>query len=610
MRRINTRELDKEITAQPPKVTSQLLKRIYLYLKPYQLQVGLSILVILFASLLGVLPSMLTGRIIDEGFIGGNFTKLVTLIAASFLVLILTGLVGLLQSYLGSWLSQNIGKDMRNHMYGHLQKLSQGFYSSGKQGEIITRMTSDISGVQSFVTGTLTQTIANLATLTTSMIAMFQMNGALAIVAILIVPLLIFPIKLVGKKRWELTNESQDLNDEANELLNETLSVSGQQLVKLFTKEEAEYARYSSINENLTTVKIKEATVGRWFRMIAQTFVEAGPMFIYLVGGFMLLVNNHQGLTVGDITVLVALMSRMYRPLMQLMDIHIEFIRSLALFTRIFDYLDMPVEIENKPDATLPTTLTGDLSFNAVTFHYNEQSPILKGINFQVNEGETLAIVGPSGAGKSTIFNLIPRLYDVTGGEIKMGGHDIRDLDLHFLRQNIGMVTQETYLFNASIRDNLLYAKSDATEEELIQACKEANIHTFISNLPDGYDTQVGNRGIKLSGGEKQRLSIARVFLKDPKILILDEATSSLDSLSEGLIQEALSSLLKNKTSLVIAHRLSTIMSADKILVLEDGKEVERGTHQQLLQNDGMYKLMYDTQFKPYLNEERTLVSA
>ena len=610
MRRINTRELDKEITAQPPKVTSQLLKRIYLYLKPYQLQVGLSILVILFASLLGVLPSMLTGRIIDEGFIGGNFTKLVTLIAASFLVLILTGLVGLLQSYLGSWLSQNIGKDMRNHMYGHLQKLSQGFYSSGKQGEIITRMTSDISGVQSFVTGTLTQTIANLATLTTSMIAMFQLNGALAIVAILIVPLLIFPIKLVGKKRWELTNESQDLNDEANELLNETLSVSGQQLVKLFTKEEAEYARYSSINENLTTVKIKEATVGRWFRMIAQTFVEAGPMFIYLVGGFMLLVNNHQGLTVGDITVLVALMSRMYRPLMQLMDIHIEFIRSLALFTRIFDYLDMPVEIENKPNATLPTDITGDLRFNNVTFHYTEQSPILKGINFQVNEGETLAIVGPSGAGKSTIFNLIPRLYDVTGGEIKMGGHDIRDLDLHFLRQNIGMVTQETYLFNASIRDNLLYAKSDATEEELIQACKEANIHTFISNLPDGYDTEVGNRGIKLSGGEKQRLSIARVFLKDPKILILDEATSSLDSLSEGLIQEALSSLLKNKTSLVIAHRLSTIMSADKILVLEDGKEVERGTHQQLLQNDGMYKLMYETQFKPYLNEDRTLVSA
>lgn len=610
MRRINTRELDKAITAQPPKITRQLLNRIYLYLKPYQLQVGLSILVILFASLLGVLPSMLTGRIIDEGFIGGNFNKLVMLIAASFVVLVLTGLVGLLQSYLGSWLAQNIGKDMRIHLYGHLQKLSQDFYSSGKQGEIMTRMTSDISGVQSFVTGTLTQTIANLATLTTSMIAMFRLNGALAIVAILIVPLLIFPIKMVGKKRWELTNETQDLNDEANEILNETLSVSGQQLVKLFTKEEVEYARYRTLNETLTKVKIKETTVGRWFRMIAQTFVEAGPMFIYLIGGFMILVYNHQGLTVGDITVLVALMSRMYRPVMQLMDIHIEFIRSLALFTRIFDYLDMPVDIENKPDALTPADLTGDLSFENVTFHYNEHAPILKGINFHVNEGETLAIVGPSGAGKSTIFNLIPRLYDVVGGAIKLGGYDLRDLDLHFLRQNIGMVTQETYLFNASIRENLLYAKSDATEEELIEACKKANIHSFIANLPEGYDTPVGNRGIKLSGGEKQRLSIARVFLKDPQILILDEATSSLDSLSEGLIQEALRTLLKGKTSLVIAHRLSTIMSADNIIVLENGQEVERGTHQQLLQNDGMYKLMYETQFKPYLNEDRTLVSA
>ena len=607
MRRINNRELDREINAQPPKITLQLLNRIYLYLKPYTLQVSMSMLIILLAALLGVLPSMLTGRIIDEGLIGGDFNKLVILIATSFFVLILTGIVGLIQSYLGAWLSQNIGKDFRNQLYGHLQQLSQGFFSSGKQGEIITRMTSDITGVQSFVTGTLTQTVSNLAVLTTSIVAMFQLTGIMALVGILIVPLLVFPIKIVGKKRWELTNESQDLNDEANELLNETLSVSGQQLVKLFTKEHTEYDRYSDINEKLTKVKIRETTVGRWFRMVAHTFVEAGPMIIYLVGGFMILVNNQQGLTVGDITVLVALMTRMYRPIIQLMDIQIEFIRSLALFTRIFDYLDMPIEIDNKPDAILPNHITGDLSFNKVAFHYNEDSQILHDISFQVKEGETLAIVGPSGAGKSTIFNLIPRLYDVIGGEIKMGDYDIRELDIHFLRQNIGMVTQETYLFNASIRENLLYAKSDATEEELIQACKEANIHDFISKLPEGYDTQVGNRGIKLSGGEKQRLSIARVFLKDPKILILDEATSSLDSISEGLIQEALSSLIKNKTSLVIAHRLSTIMSADNILVLDNGHEVERGTHRELLEHDGMYKLMYETQFKPYLNETKQL---
>ena len=610
MRRINHRELDREINEQPPVITLHILKRIYHYLKPYTFQVVLMMVIILLAALLGMLPAILTGRIIDEGFIGGDFNQLTTLISTSFIVLLLTGLIGLTQSFLGAWLSQNIGKDMRNQMYGHLQKLSQGFYASGKQGEIITRMTSDISGVQSFVTGTLTQTVSNLAVLITSIVAMIQLNWVLALVSMLIVPLLVFPIKIVGKKRWALTNESQDLNDDANEILNETLSVSGQQLVKLFTKEETEYQRYRSVNEQLTQVKVKETTVGRWFRMVAQTFIEAGPMFIYLAGGIMLLINHYQGLTVGDITILVALTTRMYRPLMQLMDIHIEFIRSLALFNRIFNYLDMPIEIKNNVHALSPKQIKGDLSFNNVSFHYKEDTRILHDISFQVKEGETLAIVGPSGAGKSTLFNLIPRLYDVIGGEIKLDDYNIQELDLHFLRQNVGLVTQETYLFNASIRENLLYAKSDATQEELIKACKEANIHNFIMNLPDGYDTEVGNRGIKLSGGEKQRISIARVFLKDPKILILDEATSSLDSISEGLIQDALSSLIKNKTSLVIAHRLSTIISADKILVLDNGHIVESGTHQQLLENDGMYKLMYETQFKPYINDTQQLASA
>ena len=610
MRRINHRELNRQINEQPPVITLHILKRIYHYLKPYTFQVVLMMVIILLAALLGMLPAILTGRIIDEGFIGGDFNQLTTLISTSFIVLLLTGLIGLTQSFLGAWLSQNIGKDMRNQMYGHLQKLSQGFYASGKQGEIITRMTSDISGVQSFVTGTLTQTISNLAVLITSIVAMIQLNWVLALVSMLIVPLLVFPIKIVGKKRWALTNESQDLNDDANEILNETLSVSGQQLVKLFTKEETEYQRYRSVNEQPTQVKVKETTVGRWFRMVAQTFIEAGPMFIYLAGGIMLLINHYQGLTVGDITILVALTTRMYRPLMQLMDIHIEFIRSLALFNRIFNYLDMPIEIKNNVHALSPKQIKGDLSFNNVSFHYKEDTRILHDISFQVKEGETLAIVGPSGAGKSTLFNLIPRLYDVIGGEIKLDDYNIQELDLHFLRQNVGLVTQETYLFNASIRENLLYAKSDATQEELIKACKEANIHNFIMNLPDGYDTEVGNRGIKLSGGEKQRISIARVFLKDPKILILDEATSSLDSISEGLIQDALSSLIKNKTSLVIAHRLSTIISADKILVLDNGHIVERGTHQQLLENDGMYKLMYETQFKPYINDTQQLASA
>lgn len=610
MRGFNNRNLDREISTQPPKITLQLLKRIYLYLRPYMPQLIIIIIVILLGAALGILPSILTGRIIDEGFISGDFKQLLSLIATSVLVLLLISGVGLIQSYLGSWLSQNIGKDMRNEMYAHLQKLSQRFYSSGKQGEIITRMTTDISGVQSFITGTLTQTVSNLAILTMSVIAMFQLSWSLGLVGVMIVPLLVLPIKIVGRKRWELTNESQDLNDDANEIINETLSVSGQQLVKLYTKEQDEYERYRNINDQLTKVKVREATAGRWFRMIAQTFIEVGPMFIYLVGGVMILLNNYQDLTVGDITVLVALMTRMYRPLMQIMDIQIEFIRSLALFTRIFNYLDMPVEIDNNPDAIRPQDIKGDLHFNHVSFSYKEDSPTLHDISFQVNEGETLAIVGPSGAGKSTLFNLIPRLYDVIDGEITLGGYNIKDLDLQFLRQNIGMVTQETYLFNTTIKENLLYAKKDATEDELIKACKQANIHDFIASLPDGYDTEVGNRGIKLSGGEKQRISIARAFLKDPKILILDEATSSLDSISEGLIQEALEPLMQSRTNLVIAHRLSTIMSADKILVLENGHEVERGTHQQLLQNDGMYKSMYETQFKPYLIDTQNIASA
>lgn len=603
MRRLNNRELDKEINETPPKVTKELLQRISFYFKPYYLQLFLVTVTVLLAALLGVFPPILTGRIIDDGFIGGDFNMLLKLIAASFLVLILTGLVGLLRSFLSSWLSQNIGKDMRNQMYSHLQRLSHSFYTSGKQGEIITRMTSDISGVETVITGTLTESLSNVAILATSIVAMFQKNWILALVGMMIVPLLVIPIKLVGNKRWALTNESQNLNDHANEILNETLSVSGQQLVKLFTKEEDEYKRYSAVNERLSKLRIRENTVGRWFRMAAHTFIDAGPMFIYLGGGILILLMGYDGLTVGDITVLVALMTRMYRPLIQLMDIQIEFIRSLALFNRIFSYLDMPIEIDSKADAIIPKDIRGDLSFENVSFYYNEGSPIIQNISFEVPEGRTLALVGRSGAGKSTIFNLIPRLYDTIEGQIKIDGYDIKDLDLQFLRRNVGMVTQETYLFNASIKDNLLYAKSHATEEEIIKACKEANIHEFISSLPQGYHTIVGNRGVKLSGGEKQRISIARVILKDPKILILDEATSSLDSISESLIQEALEPLMKTRTSLVIAHRLSTIMMADEILVLDEGGVAERGTHNELLENEGLYKLMYETQFKPYLED-------
>lgn len=308
-------------------------------------------------------------------------------------------------------------------------------------------------------------------------------------------------------------------------------------------------------------------------------------------------------LTVGDISVMVALLGRMYQPINSLMNIQVDLIRSMALFTRIFEYYDMPVDIKNEPDAITPASVTGNLRFENVSFYYDEKMPILNGINFDLEAGKSIAIVGPSGAGKSTIINLIPRLYDVTGGRILLDGMDIRKLDLVFLRKNIGIVTQDTYLFNGTIRENLLYARFDATDEELVEACKKANIHDFIMAQPNGYDTIVGNRGLKLSGGEKQRISIARVILKDPAIMIFDEATSSLDSISESLIQDAIEPLIKGRTSIIIAHRLSTIMAVDEILVISGGQVVEQGKHHELVAKGGIYTELYETQFRRALED-------
>ena len=373
-------------------------------------------------------------------------------------------------------------------------------------------------------------------------------------------------------------------------------------LVKLFTNEKYEYEKYEKANQRMVKLNIKESLVGRWFGVVINTLTTIGPMLIYFVGG-LLMIKYDRDLTVGDISVMVALLSRMYMPVNMLLNIQVEVTRSMALFTRIFEYFDMPVEIKNSPDAITPSSVKGTLKFDNVHFHYIKEKPVLKGISFELKEGKSIAIVGPSGAGKSTIINLIPRIYDVVDGQILLDGMDIRKLDLSFLRKNVGMVTQDTYLFNGTIRDNLLYAKFDATEDEIKKACIKANIHEFIMAQPEGYDTIVGNRGLKLSGGEKQRLSIARVILKDPAILIFDEATSSLDSISENLIQEAIEPLIKQRTSIVIAHRLSTIMAVDEILVISDGHVVEKGTHNELVSRGGIYSELYETQFRRALDD-------
>lgn len=596
MRGIGRGYLTDEEKANRPKVTLSLLKRIFSYLSPYWKQMLLVFLFIILSSILGLLPSVLTGRIIDEGLINRDMRMLIFLILVSLGVTLTANLIRVGESYLNNWIAQHITFDMRNKMYGHLQQMSQRFFTTHNQGDIITRMTSDISGVERVVTSTFTSILSNAITLIVAVVIMFKENWILAGVGVLVIPLFTIPTRWAGKTRWELTQDAQECNDEINGILNETLSVSGQLLVKLFCKEKDEYNRYKNVNYKMIKLNIKESMAGRWFMVIINTFSSVGPMLLYLVGGILMMKYNSD-LSVGDITVLVALLGKMYGPVNSLLNIQVEWIRSMALFTRIFEYFDMPIEIKNPENPIIPKKVDGNIEFKNVEFSYNSERKILKDINFELKSGQSIALVGPSGSGKSTIANLIPRLYDVCNGSITFDGEDVRNLDLTWLREQIGIVSQETYLFNGTIRENLLYAKPNATDDEIMDACKKANIANFILNQEKGLDTMVGNRGLKLSGGEKQRLSIARVLLKNPALLIFDEATASLDSISEKKIQDAINPIIDSRTSILIAHRLSTILAADEILVIKDGVIAERGVHEDLVKSGGTYTELYETQF-------------
>ena len=596
--------LTEEEKKNMPKVTAALMKRILSYLKPYWFQFVLVFLAILLSAVLGLLPSIITGRIVDEALVGRNMQLLIRLLIMAFVTLAASQIIGVMESYINAWISQRIIFDMKNQMYDHLQHMPHAFFTSEKQGNIITRMNTDISGVSSVISGTLASIVSNIATVVTTLVALFTMSWKLAIVGIVVIPLLVLPTKSVGRTRWMILNESQAKSDELNQLINETLSVSGSLLVKLFTREEREYERFVKVNEEVTRLQLKEQRSGKWFRVIMGMFTQLGPLLIYFAGGYLIISRADPTLTVGVITATVALINRLYRPIESLLNIHVDFTRSLSLFTRIFDYFDMENPIVSKPDGAKPDVTNGDIVYDHVAFSYSPDKPLLTDIHFTVPGGQMYAVVGPSGSGKSTVVNLIPRLYDVNAGSVSVAGVDVRDFDLKYLRSCIGVVTQDTYLFNGTIRENLLYAKEDATQQEIEDACRTANLHEFIANQPDGYETVVGNRGLKLSGGEKQRLSIARVILKDPKILILDEATSALDSISENAIQDALEVLMQGRTSIVIAHRLSTILKADRILVVKDGVIAEQGSHEELLRRNGTYRELYETQFRQVLDQE------
>ena len=587
-----------------PKVTLALIKRILSYLKPYTFQFLLVFVVIGISSVLGLLPSVITGKIVDKISMGGTVLQLLNLLIIAFIVLSASQIISVLERYINAWISQKIIFDMKNQMYAHLQGMSHSFFMSEKQGDIITRMNSDINGVSSVISGTLASVVSNILTVATTLFYLFYTDWRLAIVGIIIIPLLIIPTKSVSRRRWSLLSLAQAKNDEINQHIEETLSVSGSVLTKLFTKEKRERERFRKINGEYTEISVREQRAGSWFHIFLGLIMEVGPLLIYFAGGYLVLTKTSTDLTIGDITVVVALVNRLYFPVRTLLNLHVEFTRSLALFVRIFDYYDRPQEIVNCENPQYPDMSLVDVKFRDVKFSYDPKKPILKGVDFTLPHGKTYAIVGASGAGKSTIINLIPRLYDVTGGSVEVAGVDVRNIDLTHLRRSIGIVTQDTYLFNGTIIENLMYAKEDASREEIEQACKTANIHDFIVSLPDGYDTVVGNRGLKLSGGEKQRVSIARVLLKNPEILILDEATSSLDSISESAIQEAFDRLTVGRTCLIIAHRLSTVLGADKIMVVENGEIAEFGSHDELIEKNGTYRSLYDTQFKRVIEKE------
>ena len=589
-----------------PEISLKLILRILKYLKPYKWYFLLVFLALIVSAVLGLFPSIITGAIVDAIVIESrNMQALIRLVVLAFLVLTASQIISVLEQYINSWISQKIIFDMRNEMYNHLQHMPYSFFTNEKQGDILTRMNSDINGVSSVISGMLTSIVSNILTVGISVFYLFYTDWRLAIVGLLILPLIIFPTRSVGKKRWALLSKSQEKHDELNQQVNETLSVSGALLVKLFTKEKTEFENYKIKNGEATKISIKEQRAGSWFHVMLGMFIQAAPLLIYCAGGFLIISGKDKGLTVGDITIVVTLVNRLYQPVRMLLDVHVNFVRSLALFTRIFEYLDRDTEIQSLPDAKNPDLSDCSIEFKNVRFSYEASKEILKGVNFSVPNGQMYAIVGTSGAGKSTVIGMIPRLYDVCEGTVEIAGEDVRNFSLSYLRQNIGVVTQDTYLFNGTILENLLYAKPDASMEEIISATKTANIYDFIDKLPQKFDTLVGNRGLKLSGGEKQRVSIARVILKNPKILILDEATSSLDSVSESLIQTAFESIMKGRTSIVIAHRLSTIMAADKIMLLENGVISRMGSHDELLATSEGYKELYETQFRKVIDYEK-----
>jgi ATP-binding cassette subfamily B protein len=530
---------------------------------------------------------------------------------------IVNGALGLWQTYTNNVVGQNVMRDLRNALYTHLQHMPLRFFTSTRTGEIQSRLSNDVGGVQSVLTDTASGILANVTTVLSTVVAMTILSWQLTVLSLAILPVFLMLSRKVGRVRRQVSGQTQESLADLTAIMQETLSVSGILLSKAFGRQAYEIERFQKENRRLSQLEIKQTMVGRGFFSMVQIFFSITPAFVYLLGGYLLLKGHYSGSPAnlaGTIVTFTTLQSRLFFPMGQLLNVNIEIQSSLALFDRIFEYLDLEREITNRDGALdlQPSEVRGEVRLRDVWFRYERTLPgeeerlwTIAGVDFIAKPGELVALVGPSGAGKTTLTYIIPRLYDVHRGSAEIDGIDVRDIRLESLGEIIGMVTQETYLFNTSVRDNLRYGNPDATDAEIEAAAKAAHIYERVVEMPEGFDTVLGERGYRMSGGEKQRLAIARVILKDPRVLILDEATSALDTHSERLVQEALTPLMASRTTIAIAHRLSTILAADTILYLDRGRIIERGSHAELLARDGAYAALYHEQFSDGTVETR-----
>ncbi|WP_106814643.1 ABC transporter ATP-binding protein [Microbacterium timonense] len=592
-------EAQRRANADAPQIP-HLGRRVVTLFRPYAWPIAITVVLVVAGAGIAVIPPLLVERVFDDalfppGAAGPDLSLLSTLVLAMIGLFLLSAIVGVVQTWFTSTVGNRVTGDLRTKLFDHLQSMELGFFTRTKTGVIQSRLQNDVGGVSGVLTNTVTSILGNTVTVVASLVAMILIDWRLTIIAVVLMPFLVLVQRRVGQVRARIAGQTQESLSELTAITQETLSVSGILLSKSFNRQRTESSRYADENRNQVRLQVRRAMSGQGFFAVVQVIMASVPAVIYLVSGY-LIGGGTDAITAGTIVAFTTVQARLLMPLMGLMRVSLDLQTSSALFARIFEYLDLVPAIRDSADALEVSAAPGPLGrieFRDVVFRYPDSAPdaraTLRGVSFAAEPGQHVAFVGPSGAGKTTILYLTPRLYEASEGTVLFAGEDVRRLRHESIIDNVGIVSQETYLFHATIRENLRYAKPEATDAEIEAACRAANIHHVIDGFEDGYDTVVGERGYRLSGGEKQRIAIARVLLKDPPVLLLDEATSALDTVSERVVQEALDAAARGRTTLTIAHRLSTVISADVIHVVEAGRIVESGTHSSLLASGGLY---------------------